>query len=567
MVAAPAQAYTAPQLHDNQQSKPVASDADLAARASAWLKAEGEPGTAESPKTSADTSTSGTQSTDTPDKMIIGGSNAPYGEAPWMTQLYGVDPATGQGFFCGGALIAPAKVLTAAHCVDGANWPADGLVVAGATTLLSAGPDFHGGKPARVTRQWVHPSYDHDVLNDVAVLTLDRPLPFKTLQTVTPTDTASYTPGTTGVVYGWGRTSGTPGSGISTYLKKASLPVQDDSKCTSFPVGQQYFVKGSMFCAGTPAGGTDDTTVSPCNGDSGGPLIVNGRIAGVVSWGVNNCIENGAYPVFSKVSTFAGKINQRADDANFTDDNKADLFARNKSTKNAVVFPSRGTSLGSAITFGDYSNVSLWRQTDLDRDGSEDEVFRTLNGDMYWFRWKYNESTNQYDPVETRIGTGWGKVKTIVFPGDVTGDGFADMLSVDYAGILWTYPGKGNGTWGTRMQGGSGWGSYVVVGKGDFSGDGKADMLVRDTAGRLWMYLGRGVATAPFSNQRVQVGSGWNFTAYAAPGDVTGDGAADLVVRDSAGSLYLYPSRNSATVPFKDRVKIGSGWNSYDMIG
>lgn len=567
LAAAPAYAADEPQLPETRQTLDVASEAELSAKARAFFAAEAKSGSADRPNAmrSGDAA-----SAPKADPKIIGGVNAPFGEAPWMTQLYGTDPVTGEGFFCGGALIAPAKVLTAAHCVDGANWPQDGFVVAGATTLLDLDEngevDFHGGQPATVMRQWVHPSYDGDIRNDIAVLTLDRPLSVKTLQTVTPSDTASYAPGTTGTVYGWGRTSGTPGSDISQYLKKASVPIQGDAKCTSFPAGAEYFVAGEMFCAGKPAGGTDATTISPCNGDSGGPLIVNGRIAGVVSWGVVDCIEKGAHSVFAKVSTYAGKVNQIAVDANFTDDNKADLFARRKDNANGYVFPSRGTSLGSPQFDGNFSGINLVRQTDLNRDSQQDYVYRTSNGDLRWARYEFRASEEMFEWVDTRIGTSWGKVKSITFPGDVTGDGLADMLTVDYAGILWTYPGKGNGTWGTRLKGGSGWASYVVVGNGDYSGDGKADMLVRDTSARLWMYLGRGVANAPFSNQRVQVGTGWNFTAYVAPGDVTGDGAADLVVRDKAGALHLYPSRNSPTVPFKSRYTIGSGWNTYDII-
>jgi hypothetical protein len=48
---------------------------------------------------------------------------------------------------------------------------------------------------------------------------------------------------------------------------------------------------------------------------------------------------------------------------------------------------------------------------------------------------------------------------------------------------------------------------------------------------------------------------------------MTGDGHADLVARDSHGVLWLYKGTGKASAPYAPRVEIGSGWNTYKLIG
>ncbi|NKX49339.1 lysozyme M1, partial [Arthrobacter deserti] len=69
-------------------------------------------------------------------------------------------------------------------------------------------------------------------------------------------------------------------------------------------------------------------------------------------------------------------------------------------------------------------------------------------------------------------------------PGDLTGDGNADLLSRRTDGTMWPYPGNGSGGFATARRIGSGWQKYnAIVGAGDLNGDGRPDVLARHTDG------------------------------------------------------------------------------------
>ncbi|MEU6776647.1 trypsin-like serine protease [Streptomyces sp. NPDC046759] len=524
---------------------------------------------------------SGSSSTSTVSPMIIGGTTTSITSAPWMAQLwYYDDKGTSStsddvGFFCGGAVVAPTKILTAAHCVKGFDWHANGAVVTGTdqlpTTDSSGSTDLHGGTVSGVWRQWNHPSYNATAIdNDIAVLTLPSPVKATPIRMTTSTDTASYAAGTSAKVYGWGRTSSTS-QDISQTLKTATLPIQSDSTCATAykqPDGSDPFIAGHMVCAGNPATGSDSGTTATCNGDSGGPLVVNNRIVGIVSWGVENCVAKGSYSVFSKVRTYVGAAYPRIDDSNLSGDHKADLFVRSHSTSTGYEKDSQGTSFGARVSWGSFSGYDTILQTDLDRDGYQDFVLRrSSDGAVFWLH--YVPATQSWSKKE--IFSNWSTRKFTVAPGDVTGDYLPDLLSVDSSGILWIYPGKGDGTFAAPVEVGSGWGQYNSLrGHGDFDGDGKADLIARQSGtDDVYLYRGTGTSGSGAFASRIKVRSGWTgYNAFDAVGDVTGDGKADFLARTSGGTLYLYPGTGKATSEiFATRISVGTGFQAYDIWG
>jgi secreted trypsin-like serine protease len=227
-----------------------------------------------------------------PSTRIVGGTPTTTDEYPFITQI---TDTTGYQF-CGGTLVAPTKVVTAAHCLSGVV-PGDIQVVGGRTNL--SGSD---GTVADVSDIWVNPDYETSGTGDVAVITLAEELPYETLPYVAPTDTDVYAAGTTTRILGWGTT--TENGSSSDQLLTAEVPTVSDADCSD-AYGSSYVVS-DMVCAGLLEEGGVDT----CQGDSGGPLVIDGKLAGIVSWG-NGCAQPGFPGVYTRLTTFSDDVTEQ----------------------------------------------------------------------------------------------------------------------------------------------------------------------------------------------------------------------------------------------------------------
>lgn len=225
-----------------------------------------------------------------PSVRIVGGSEAPRGAWPWQAQV-----RSSNGFtFCGGTLVHPRWIVTAAHCVP--NKPPSSIRV-------RLGAHYRSRKTGseqdfEVERIISHRSYKrpYGMAHDIAMLKLRRPAQINRNVNLAclPGSSGEAQVGKTCWVTGYGTLSS--GGSLADRLMQVDVPIVSQSQCKQ---GYGSSIHESMVCAGFRQGGKDS-----CQGDSGGPLVceMSGKyyLEGVVSWG-HGCAARGKYGVYARV--------------------------------------------------------------------------------------------------------------------------------------------------------------------------------------------------------------------------------------------------------------------------
>ncbi|GAA6226467.1 granzyme A-like [Lates japonicus] len=201
---------------------------------------------------------------------IIGGKEVEPHSLPFMALLESNTPD------CGGILIDPSWVLSAAHCIDIKK------VLLGVHSIKAKETDSR--QVRKVKKHVPHPCYDkEEKVNDLMLLKLDKPVKqTKTVNCLKLGNTIKEPQaGTTCLVAGWGKTNNRFKQ-MSDVLMAVNVTVIDRVKCNS----PEYYnfkpvITGGMICAGSDG----KKSVDSCQGDSGGPLLCNGTLVGVTSFG------------------------------------------------------------------------------------------------------------------------------------------------------------------------------------------------------------------------------------------------------------------------------------------
>jgi secreted trypsin-like serine protease len=260
-------------------------------------------------------------------EMIVAGSEAPEGKYPYQVRLY--SSKEDKIGFCGGSIIAPQWVLTAAHCVVADPTATARVNPVDAVVIGYGSVDRTKTTKVESEKIIVDPDYlekganSHD---DIALIKLKEPIPDAKPVPLANADLDKklMTPGATVTVTGWGAvwdpedknvlamlsqlTAGADlGDKLNYPLKlhQVEIQVMDNESCKSLFQGSSTEIVDSSICALQPG-----SRKNACYGDSGGPLMASPKPrtfvqVGVVSRGCGNMdLPN----IYTRVSSFSDWI-------------------------------------------------------------------------------------------------------------------------------------------------------------------------------------------------------------------------------------------------------------------
>lgn len=241
------------------------------------------------------------------ESLVLGGERAGLGRLSFMASL-SLPPAKDKRYhFCGGALISPIHVLTAAHCLDGSLFE----VRFGSNDLSMAEPN---SEIIGVKKTFIHPEFDlFTMANDIAIIELNTPSKKQPLflsgwivldALPSNDDSDGRSSSSRGIIAGWGAVN-PEATRYPDQMYDASVPIVALDQC--FRLYGHTLVDMTKLCISVTEG--KDT----CSGDSGGPLFtphpsLPGRYVqlGVVSWGSEPCGNTPA--VYIRVAYYSSWI-------------------------------------------------------------------------------------------------------------------------------------------------------------------------------------------------------------------------------------------------------------------
>ncbi|GAA2468379.1 FG-GAP-like repeat-containing protein [Streptomyces lavendulocolor] len=244
-------------------------------------------------------------------------------------------------------------------------------------------------------------------------------------------------------------------------------------------------------------------------------------------------------------------------------DRVGDLVSLSSTGTLAVRYGTGAGTLSGAVSGSGWSTSAVAVPFgDLNGDRCNDVLVRLPSGELRAYRPGCGKALVPTAPY-TSLGTAWAQFNVLTSPGDLTGDGRADLVARQATtGDMYLYADDGAGRLKARGRIATNWKAYrAVFGAGDLNGDGAGDLLAVDGANSLWRM--NGTAAGTLTARVLALGNNWaaGRNAFVGVGDLNKDGKADLLSRNAAGDLLRNNGNGAGS--FGSTVKLGTGWQGY----
>lgn len=243
-----------------------------------------------------------------------------------------------------------------------------------------------------------------------------------------------------------------------------------------------------------------------------------------------------------------------------------DVLVRRASDNRAVLIPIKKTRSGDfkagrpiALSFTITRATRILNAGDWNRDGHADIITRSGGNGRLLLRPGLGKG--EFGPAQ-RLADGFGGIKLLAAVGDMTGDGFPDLMGQPKKGKpMMIYPGRGNSGIGTPYVAYSKIRGSKQIGVGRWDKGGAPDTLVR-RGSTLSLYLGNGPGGLTGSRQLPIDVSPYDWIVGIS--DVGLKGHPDLVLRaKDSGQLYLVQGYKKSV---GEPILLGGGYRAYDMV-
>ncbi|CAH1275854.1 unnamed protein product [Diabrotica balteata] len=235
-----------------------------------------------------------------------------FGEYPWQVAILKKDSKESV-YVCGGTLIDPLHILTAAHCVK--TYTGFDLRARLGEWDVNHDVEFYPYIERDVVSVHVHPEfYAGTLYNDIAILRMDKPVDWSKSPHISPACLPHPQDDYTGVrcwTTGWGKDAFGDFGKYQNILKEVDVPIVDSGICQrqlqQTRLGYDFKLHPGFICAGGEEG------KDACKGDGGGPMVCERggtwQVVGLVSWGIG-CGQTGVPGVYVKVGYYLDWIRQ-----------------------------------------------------------------------------------------------------------------------------------------------------------------------------------------------------------------------------------------------------------------